>query len=186
MNAGDTAHMELLYTLQRFDVRLFSKVFRQGERRMVRPLARALSRSADGYLYALVPLLLYVLRADHISAFTILLLASLSVERILYWLLKNGLKRRRPQEFMPGFRSLVVAADRFSFPSGHTSAAFVLATALFVVYQGPVFSMYLWATAIGLSRVILGVHYPGDTLAGAIMGSTTVIFTASQLGITSL
>ena len=183
MKAGDTALMDILYAMQRLDVRLFSKVFRQGERRMIRPLARALSRSADGYLYLLVPLLLYLLGASQAGVFTALLLISLAVERVLYWLLKNGLKRRRPQEFMPGFRSLVEAADRFSFPSGHTSAAFLLATALCIVYQGPVFSMYLWATAIGLSRVILGVHYPGDTLAGAIMGSTTAIFVASQMGI---
>lgn len=183
MTAGDTAHMEILYALQRFDVRLFTQLFRQGERRMIRPLARALSRSADGYLYVLVPLLLYMLGAGQVAEFTLLLFASLVVERVLYWLLKNGLRRRRPQEFMPGFRSLVVAADRFSFPSGHTSAAFLLATALYVVYQGPVFSVYLWATAIGLSRVILGVHYPGDTVAGAVMGSATVIFIANQLGV---
>lgn len=180
---GNTARMDILYALQRFDVHLFTKIFRQGERRRIRPLARALSRSADGYLYILVPLLLYILEVDKVGVFSGLLLASLLFERMLYWLLKNGLKRRRPQEFMPGFHSLVVAADRFSFPSGHTSAAFLLATALVIVYQGPMFSIYLWATTIGLSRIILGVHYPGDTLAGAIMGSTVVLLMASQLGI---
>lgn len=175
--------MELLHALQRFDVHLFTRVFQQGERRMVRPLARALSRSADGYLYLFIPLLLLLAGAAQLGDFIALLYTSLALERLLYWLLKNGLRRRRPQEFMPGFRSLVQAADRFSFPSGHTSAAFLLATSLVIVYQGPVLTMYLWATLVGLSRVILGVHYPGDTLAGAAMGGSVALFMASQLGI---
>ncbi len=175
--------MDILYALHRIDLRLFHRIFQQGERGILRPLARALSHSADGYLMVLVPLLLFLLGTERAETFTILLLVSLSFERVIYWLLKNGLKRRRPQEGMPGFRSLIQAADRFSFPSGHTSTAFLLATALAVVYDGPVSAMYLWATSIALSRVVLGVHYPGDTLAGALMGSGIALFTATQLGV---
>ena len=43
--------------------------------------------------------------------------------------------------------------------------------------------MYLWAAGVGLSRVLLGVHFPGDILAGALMGSGIALFTAAQLGI---
>lgn len=175
--------MEILYALQRLDVRLFMAVFRRGERRLIRPLARALSRSADGYLYLLLPVALWMTGAHSVPSLVLLLLCSLLAERGLYWILKNGLKRRRPEESMPDFRSIIVAADRFSFPSGHTSAAFLLATALTIIYQEPAVAMYVWAGSIALSRVILGVHYPGDTLAGAIMGSGIALFTANQLGL---
>lgn len=175
--------MELLSALQQFDHRLFTRVFRQGERRMIRPLARALSLSGDGYLHVLVPLLLGALGADDLGIFCALLLTALAIERSIYYLLKNALRRRRPQDFMPGFRSLITASDQFSFPSGHSSAAFLLATALCMVYGGPVIAMYLWASLVAMSRVILGVHFPGDTVAGALMGSTIALASAAWLGI---
>lgn len=177
-----TARMELLGALQRLDSRLFITLFRQGERRMIRPVARAVSRSADGHLHLLIPPLLMFLGVARLGEFVALLLCALAVERVLYWVLKNGLRRRRPQDYWPGFQSIVIAGDKFSFPSGHTSAAFLLATVLSIIYQGPVYSIYVWAASVALSRVILGVHYPGDTLAGAIMGSGIALFMARQLG----
>ena len=175
--------MELLYALQKFDLRLFVKVFRQGERRAIRPLAKALSQSGDGYLHILLPVLLWLLSAPQLQQFAYLLLLSLTMERSLYFILKNSLKRRRPQEYMPGFRSLIVASDQFSFPSGHSSGAFLLATALAVIYAGPLLVVYLWACCVGFSRVILGVHFPGDILAGATMGTTITLLSARLLGI---
>ena len=175
--------MELLYALQKFDLRLFVKVFRQGERRAIRPMARALSRSGDGYLHVLVPLLLLGLQAPELQAFISLLLLALVLERSLYWLLKTSLKRKRPQDSMPGFRSLIVASDQFSFPSGHSSGAFLLATSLTLVYGNPMLAVYLWAMGVGFSRVILGVHFPGDILAGATMGTMLTVLSASLLGI---
>jgi len=175
--------MEILSALQRLDVRLFFAVFRQGERRLIRQLARALSRSADGYLFILIPALLWLVNADGATRLGTLLLVSLAAERPLYWILKNGLRRRRPQESLPSFSSIIVAADKFSFPSGHTSAAFLLATSLTLVYREPALAMYIWATTIAWSRIILGVHYPGDTLAGAVMGSGIALFIFLQLGL---
>ena len=184
IGAAQTTGMELLYALQKFDLRLFVKVFRQGERRAIRPLAKALSQSGDGYLHILLPVLLWLLSAPQLQQFAYLLLLSLTMERSLYFILKNSLKRRRPQEYMPGFRSLIVASDQFSFPSGHSSGAFLLATALAVIYAGPLLVVYLWACCVGFSRVILGVHFPGDILAGATMGTTITLLSARLLGIT--
>ena len=176
------AAMELLSRLQTYDRHLFAKVFRQGERRMVIPLARALSRSGDGYLHLLVPLLVWQLHLPRAGDLVALLLLALAIERALYWSLKNTLKRPRPPNAIPGLRSLITASDQFSFPSGHSSGAFLLATALLAIYGGPVLAMYLWASGVAISRVLLGVHFPGDILAGALMGSGIALLSAALLG----
>ncbi len=133
---------------------------------------RMISSSGDGYLQvgaiALLTLLQYYPTAQ-------LLLMLFALERILYWLLKNTLKRPRPQESFSSFQAVIEASDRFSFPSGHTSAAFLLSAVLspFFLTAGIYWMvplLFLWATAIAVSRVLLGVHYPTDTLAGAALG----------------
>lgn len=102
-------------------------------------------------------------------------------ERPLYWLLKNTLKRRRPPEVVPCFSSVVIASDRFSFPSGHTMSAFLLAVLVYLQLGPVALPMMLWAGAVGASRVILGVHFPSDIIAGAGIGTAVAIFTFNGL-----
>ncbi len=60
-----------------------------------------------------------------------------------------------------------------SFPSGHTSAAFATATSLSLCYPKwyVIAPSFLWAGAVGYSRMELGVHYPTDVMAGALVGA---------------
>jgi len=104
---------------------------------------------------------------------TFFMLAALAfaIERIAYYVLKKNLKRRRPPAAIPGFKSLITPSDEFSFPSGHTSGAFLFTT-LCVLWFGTVaLPLYIWASLVGFSRVLLGVHFPGDILAGATIGT---------------
>jgi undecaprenyl-diphosphatase len=175
--------MPILSTLQQTDLRLFAWMFRNGERYLLIPPARAFSRSGDGYLHALVPLLLFSMGESRVGDLVLVLAFALAMERPLYWLLKNSLKRRRPAQFVPGFRSMIVASDQFSFPSGHSSAAFLLVTCLCIVYGAPAAVMLMWATAVSFSRVLLGVHFPGDIVAGAGMGTTVALMVGSMLAL---
>ena len=60
-----------------------------------------------------------------------------------------------------------------SFPSGHTTSAFCTATSLSLMYPKwyVIVPAYSWATMVGYSRMHLGMHYPLDVLAGAILGT---------------
>ena len=175
--------MQILSALQQADLRLFAWMFRSGERYLLITPARALSHSGDGYLHVLVPLLLLAMGVQRVGDLILVILAALMVERPLYWILKNSLKRRRPPQLVPGFRSFIIASDQFSFPSGHSSAAFLLVTCLCILYGGSAAAMLLWATGVGLSRVVLGVHFPGDIVAGASMGTCSALMAGSLLAL---
>jgi undecaprenyl-diphosphatase len=77
----------------------------------------------------------------------------------------------RPFVALPNIHPLVIETPYDSFPSGHATVFFALAVAM-VMYDkkwGIVF--FIIAILVSLSRVIAGVHFPIDILAGAIIGS---------------
>jgi len=98
------------------------------------------------------------------------LAAATGIATLLSQTLKRSLTRARPDVSIAGFEALAANPDRFSFPSGHTAAAFGVA----VAFAGEPWNLgplaLLLAVGIALSRVYLGAHYPLDVGAGATLG----------------
>ncbi len=99
------------------------------------------------------------------------LLASILLSTFIVTAIKNVLKRQRPYELDPLIHKLS-SGGGFSFPSGHTADAFVMATAItLVVDRRPLFliPVWIWAFIVAYSRVLLGVHYVSDIIAAIII-----------------
>jgi len=92
--------------------------------------------------------------------------------------LKYIVNKERPFVTYP-FIEKATSAGSPSFPSGHTSDAFATATSLSIAFPKwyVIAPSFLWAGAVGYSRMDLGVHYPSDVLAGAVVGSGSAILT---------
>ena len=123
-----------------------------------------------------IPILLFIialiyknktLRNKAITLFLMVVIAA-----IFSNILKYSIDRTRPfKEY--DFIEKLSSGGSPSFPSGHTTDAFVLATGLFLLFfrRSPyAFIAYLWAIMVGYSRMYLGVHYPSDVLAGVVLG----------------
>jgi undecaprenyl-diphosphatase len=85
-------------------------------------------------------------------------------------LLKAGLGRDRPPVAHPDPEPLVHVPATFSFPSGHATVSFACATVLALAVPRLAWPLFTVAALVAFSRVYVGVHYPGDVLAGAILG----------------
>ena len=83
--------------------------------------------------------------------------------------IKFAVRRRRPE--LDGLPPLTPVVTRLSFPSAHATTSFAAARA----YAGlaPAWALYAAAAAFAVSRPYLGVHYPSDAVAGALLGTAT-------------
>jgi undecaprenyl-diphosphatase len=105
------------------------------------------------------------------------LLAVLLADQISVQLFKNTIQRLRPchEPALEGMVHLVngICGGLYGFVSSHASNSFNIAVLSLIIIKRRWFTITIlaWATAIGYSRIYLGVHYPGDVICGALLGA---------------
>ncbi|AEB51408.1 phosphatase PAP2 family protein [Aeromonas veronii] len=151
--------------IQQWDLQVCRVCLLHGYNRQQARVSRLISRTGDGPLYAVLAALLWW-QGEAERELVRLALLAFAIELPLYLLLKNSLKRQRPV----GLPVFITPSDRYSLPSGHTAAAFLMATILATAFPLWAPLLFGWAALVGASRLLLGVHYLSDLVAGALLG----------------
>ena len=134
---------------------------------------KIVSRLSDGWVWGAV--VLAMPWVDHTSgtSVSIRMVGVALVNLMIYGIVKHTIARPRPYRSCPGIRPCTPSLDEFSFPSGHTLHAVAFALILASYYPALNFVLWPFAALVGVSRVVLGLHYPSDVIVGAAVGALT-------------
>jgi len=152
------------------DRKIMRRVNQWAPPRWFRVWMLASSRAGDGGLWVGLGLILLIFggsrRVEAVLAGSI----SASLGWIVFFLIKRLTGRERPCASETHCWSKLLPPDRFSFPSGHTIMAFAVTAPIGLCYPDLLASLIFCATSIAASRVVLGLHYITDVLAGVFIG----------------
>ena len=166
-----------LQRINQWDIELCRFCNRQSRRLSVRSLFRLASRLGDGvFWYVLMAVLLLRDQAGALPAVLHMLAVGLTCT-LAYKLIKGKTLRPRPFDVHPGIVCVGKTLDQFSFPSGHTLHAVAFSIVAVAYYPALAWLVWPFTLLVGMSRPILGLHYPSDVFAGALLGG--VIASAS-------
>jgi undecaprenyl-diphosphatase len=153
------------------DHRLMRRVNRWPAPRWIRVWMICATRGGDGWLwYALGAILLLFGGADRFMAVGAAAFAA-GVGIVLFLRIKKATGRKRPCAIEPHCWARLLPPDQFSFPSGHTITAFAVAVTLSLFYPELAPGLLFCALSVAASRVLLGMHFLSDVLAGAAIGT---------------
>jgi undecaprenyl-diphosphatase len=131
----------------------------------------AATRGGDGWLwYAMGGVVAVFGGAKRFQALAAAGLA-VAVGIALFLCLKRAFGRKRPCAVEPHCWATLLPPDQFSFPSGHTITAFAVAVSLGTFYPALLVGLLFCAASVAASRILLGMHFLSDVVAGAALGS---------------
>jgi undecaprenyl-diphosphatase len=153
------------------DHRLMRRVNRWPAPRWVRYWMLWATRAGDGWLWWGMGLAIALFGGDQrwLAIGASALSAGLGV--VLFRQIKKFTGRRRPCTFEPHCWATLLPPDQFSFPSGHTITAFAVAVSLSRFYPDLAIGLLFCALSVAASRILLGMHFLSDVVAGAAIGT---------------
>lgn len=160
------------------DHSLMRRVNRWPAPRWIRLWMICATRGGDGWLWYGMGFVILLFGGDpRVPAVASAALAA-GVGIALFLRLKKMANRKRPCE--PHCWATLLPPDQFSFPSGHTITAFAVAVALSQFYPSLAIGLLFCAVSVAASRILLGMHFLSDVVAGAAIG-TSLAFGAVYL-----
>ncbi|MCI4442549.1 MAG: phosphatase PAP2 family protein [Lentimicrobium sp.] len=165
---------------QNFDIDLLRDI-NLNRNKSLDPTFRAITNSALPISIA-TPIIIYsvglIKKDGTVKRKAVFIAETVLVSGFISAVLKYSVNKDRPYVTYPDIEQAISATGP-SFPSGHTSAAFATATSLSIAFPKwyVIAPSFVWAGAVGYSRMDLGVHYPSDVLVGAIVGSGSAYLT---------
>ena len=130
----------------------------------------ATSRLSDGPLWGMLMLALPFVGGESGPLCALQMASVGAINLAVYLMLKRHVGRERPYVRCADIRACTRALDKFSFPSGHTLHAVAFGLVLAQHYPAWWLPLTLFALLVGASRMVLGLHYPSDVIAGAVLG----------------
>lgn len=163
--------MSPLQRLSQAEITLCLSFNRASQRRLLGGFFAIISRLGNGVFWYVLMLALPLIHGAWASQVSLHMALTGLVCLPIYRLLKQATSRERPSALRTEILQSVPPLDRFSFPSGHTMHA-VSFTLVLIAYL-PVWAPLVlgFTVLVALSRLILGLHYPSDVLAGAAIGA---------------
>jgi undecaprenyl-diphosphatase len=129
------------------------------------------SRGGDGWLWSAIGFIVLVFGGERRFEALGATFVSLAIGQITFLILKRLIGRERPCATEIHAWSISLPPDRFSFPSGHTITAFAITFSLGLYYPTLLVGLIFCALSVAASRVILGLHYLSDVIAGVVIGT---------------
>src|SRR6516164_7549030 len=172
---------EMLTFLAHRDHNLMRRINRWPAPRWVRLWMLCATRGGDGWLwYGMgAVILLFGDGARFVAVGAAALAAGVGIA--LFLRLKKLTGRKRPCAIEPHCWATLLPPDQFSFPSGHTITAFSVAISLGIFYPTMLPGLLFCAASVAVSRILLGMHFLTDVLAGAGIGTALGYFAADML-----
>ena len=153
------------------DHRLMRRVNRWKPPQLVRLWMIAATRGGDGWLwYAMASVVALFGGSERFRALAAAALA-ISFGIVVFLFTKRAFGRKRPCALEPHCWATLLPPDQFSFPSGHTITAFAVAVSMGAYYPALVVGLFFCAASVALSRILLGMHFLSDVVAGGIIGA---------------
>ncbi len=163
-------------TLDSADVNLCALLNRLSRSIAVRNLFRTVSRLGDGVIWYSLMALLPVIGGYNGLVVTLHMGMTALAGLLIYKLTKRCSGRERPYVSHAGQVACAMPPlDRYSFPSGHTLHAVSFTLVLCSYFPQMRWVLLPFAVLVALSRMILGLHYPSDVLAGALIGAVLAL-----------
>ncbi len=164
--------VSVLHWVETGDHHLMRRVNRWRPPRWLRLWMVAATRGGDGWLWYASGLLVALVGGPERWSALLAAVAAVSLGIALFLTLKRTFGRKRPCALEPHCWATLLPPDQFSFPSGHTITAFAVAVSLGVSYPAIFPGLLFCAASVALSRILLGMHFLSDVIAGALLGAS--------------